>query len=93
MLSCLVWEGQNSNTDSYLLRAPFPLLVVTLAAALLALFTSFVAESDLCLPLSENEKKTHMQNISTGFRHYLLFQRHIKVEKLSIAGKEFNQTC
>lgn len=57
MLSCLVREGQNSSTGSYLLRAPFPLLVVTLAAALLALFTSFVAESDLCLPLSENEKK------------------------------------
>lgn len=56
-MSCL--EAQSSSTDLYLLRAPFPLLVVILGGALLALFASFVAESDLCLPLSANKNTTH----------------------------------
>lgn len=49
------------------MRAPFPLLVVTLAAALLALFMSFVAESDLCLTLSakKNKKKISAQDLQT----------------------------
>lgn len=63
MLSCLAWRARKSKTDSYLLRAPFPLLVVTLAATLLALFTVFVAESDLCLPLSAKTKEDDKRNV------------------------------
>lgn len=40
----------------YLLRAPFPLLVVTLAAVLLALLTGFVVPWDLSLTRSEQHR-------------------------------------
>ena len=89
----LEW-GENSFTNPYLLRAPFPLLVVSLAAAMLALFTSFVAESDLFLTLSAKINSTQAKDqhrIRTLLTVTCIIRRISMWKKKSTAGRECNQ--